>query len=186
MKGSDLYEKMNKKFFELKQMEQTGPPWRSAAYSGAEQAASSKLTGDAYQAEGAKKFAPVTASERNAPAISSKPVSITFATGQFRLDENAKTIIDLQFADVARSFANVKVRIEGNTDNVGSKQSNQRLSEQRAQSVADYLRTQYSMDPNRFIIVGNGPDDPVPGCESNVDEVCRAKNRRTEFQLVAG
>ncbi|HLF65499.1 MAG TPA: phosphate ABC transporter substrate-binding/OmpA family protein [Saprospiraceae bacterium] len=186
LKGSDLYEKMNKKFFELKQMEKTGPPWRSVAYSGAVQAAMTKLTGDAYQAEGGKKFTPVTASERTAPAISSKPVSINFASGKFALDENAKTIIDLQFADVARSFANVKVRIEGNTDNVGGAQMNQRLSEQRAQAVADYLRTQYNMDPNRFIIVGNGPTKPVPGCETNATDACRAKNRRTEFQLVAG
>ncbi len=186
MKGSDLYEKMNRKFFELKQMEKTGPPWRNVAYLGAVQAAMTKLTGDAYRAEGAKKFTPATSAERSAPAISSKPVSITFATGQFKLDENAKTIIDLQFADVARQFANVRVRIEGNTDNVGSKQMNQKLSEQRAKSVADYLRTQYNMDPNRFIVVGNGPDKPVPGCEANADDACRAKNRRTEFQLVAG
>ena len=186
MKGSDLYEKMNKKFHELKQIEKTGPPWRSVAYSGAVQAAMSKLTGDAYQAEGAKKFDPVTAAERTAPPISSKPVSINFATGQYQLDENAKTIIDLQFADVAKSFANVKVRIEGNTDNVGGRAMNQKLSEQRAQSVANYLRTQYNLDPNRFIIVGNGPDAPVPGCADNATPECRAKNRRTEFQLVAG
>lgn len=186
LKGGDLYEKMNKKFFELKQMEKTGPPWRSVAYSGAVQAAMTKLTGDAYLAEGGKKFTPVTASERTAPAISSKPVSINFPSGKFALDENSKTIIDLQFADIARSFANVKVRIEGNTDNVGSAQSNQKLSEQRAQAVADYLRTQYNMDPNRFVIVGNGPAKPVAGCEQNQNDACKAKNRRTEFQLIAG
>ncbi len=185
MKGGDLYEKMNRKFVQLKQMEKSGPPWRSVIYTGAVQEAMTKLTGPAYAAEGAKKFAPTTEAERTAPALSSKPVSINFATGQYKLDENAKTIIDLQFADIARSFSSVKVRIEGNTDNVGSRPTNMRLSQQRAQSVADYLRTQYSMDPNRFIIVGNGPDKPVPGCESNATEDCRAKNRRTEFQLVA-
>lgn len=184
MKGSDLYEKMNRKFVELNQMEKSGPPWRSVIYTGAVQAAN--LTGDAYAAEGGKKFAPATAAERTAPAISSKPVSINFATGQFQLDENAKTIIDLQFADVARQFGNVRVRIEGNTDNVGGRQMNMSLSEKRAKAVADYLQAQYSLDPNRFIIVGNGPDKPVPGCESNATDDCRAKNRRTEFQLVAG
>jgi NitT/TauT family transport system substrate-binding protein len=186
MKGSDLYEKMNRKFLELKQIEKAGPPWRAVAYSGAVQAATPNLTGDAYAAEGGPKFTPATPAERTAPAISSKPVSINFATGQYKLDENAKTIIDLQFADVARQFANVKVRIEGNTDNVGSRASNQKLSQQRAQSVADYLRTQYNMDPNRFIIVGNGPDKPVAGCEQNQNDECKARNRRTEFQLVAG
>jgi NitT/TauT family transport system substrate-binding protein len=61
-----------------------------------------------------------------------------------------------------------------------------RLSEQRAQSVVDYLKSQYQLDANRFIIVGNGPDKPVPGCEANQNDGCKAKNRRTEFQLVAG
>lgn len=64
-----------------------------------------------------------------APAIASKPVSITFPSGKFLLDENAKTIIDIQFAELAKTFANVKVRVEGNTDNVGSAASNKVLSE---------------------------------------------------------
>jgi len=32
--------------------------------------------------------------------------------------------------------------------------------------------------------VGNGADKPVPGCEANDTEECRAKNRRTEFSLL--
>lgn len=185
-KGQNLYEKMAAKFVETGDAEKIAPAWRSVIYLGAIQAAENVLTGPAYAAEKSKTFNPVTAAEKSAPAIASKPVSITFATGRFELDENAKTIIDLQFADVARTFANTKVRIEGNTDNVGSAASNKVLSEKRAKSVADYLRTQYGMDPNRFVIVGNGPDKPVPGCESNSTEDCRAKNRRTEFQLIGG
>jgi NitT/TauT family transport system substrate-binding protein len=76
------------------------------------------------------------------------------------------------------------VRIEGNTDNVGSKQMNMDLSQKRAQAVANYLATEYGIDKNRFIIIGNGPDKPVPGCEQNQNDVCKAKNRRTDFQLV--
>ena len=74
--------------------------------------------------------------------------------------------------------------MEGNTDNVGSAGTNKALSEKRAKSVADYLKSQYSMDANRFIIIGNGPSKPVIGCEANTDEACKAKNRRTEFQLI--
>ncbi len=51
-------------------------------------------------------------------------------------------------------------------------------------AVADYFVKTYGMDRNRFIVVGNGPDKPVAGCESNSTESCRAKNRRTEFQLI--
>lgn len=58
------------------------------------------------------------------------------------------------------------------------------LSAKRARAVADYLQETYNMDASRFIIVGNGPDKPVAGCESNATEECRALNRRTEFQLI--
>ncbi len=186
MKGSDLYDKMNRTFFDLKQSEKMGPPWRTVTYTGAVLAASDKLTGRGHEAEETRRFDAATAEEREAPALSIKPITINFSTGQHALSENAKTIIDLQFADIARAFANVRVRIEGNTDDVGGDEMNQRLSERRAQSVADYLRETYSMDANRFIVVGNGKRNPVPGCEGRTDEECRAKNRRTEFQLIPG
>jgi NitT/TauT family transport system substrate-binding protein len=186
VKGQDLYEKMSKKFVETGDSPKAAPAWRSVIYTGAITSAQSNLTGPAYEAEKQKTFAPATKAEVAAPAIATKPISISFPTGKFELDENSKTIIDLQFAELAKTFANVKVRIEGNTDNVGSAASNKVLSEKRAKSVANYLKTQYNMDANRFIIVGNGPSKPVPGCEANQDETCKAKNRRTEFQIIGG
>ncbi|MBK9735774.1 MAG: OmpA family protein [Saprospiraceae bacterium] len=185
-RGQDLYEKMAKKFVETGDSPNDAPSWRSVIYTGAITAAQSNLSGSGFEGEKSKVFSPTTKAEMKAPAIASKPISITFASGKFLLDENSKTIIDLQFKDVAKSFANIKVRIEGNTDNVGSKTANKSLSEKRAKSVADYLRSAYGMDSNRFVIVGNGPDNPVPGCETNSSEECKAKNRRTEFQLIGG
>jgi len=184
MKGGDLYDKMNRKFVEIGDNEKMGPGWRNVINTGPILSADSKLNGDVYRGEGEKKFSPPTALEKAAPALASKPVSISFATGQYKLDSNAKTIIDLQFADVAKSFANMRVRVEGNTDNVGSKSMNMQLSRKRAQSVSDYLQQTYNMNANRFIVVGNGPDKPVPGCEQNQNETCKAKNRRTDFQLI--
>lgn len=182
VKGADLYDKMSKTFFELGQAEKMAPPWRNVIYTGAVQAAN--LQGRGYESESAPAFSAPTQKEKQAPALASKPVSINFETGRHTLSENAKTIIDLQFADVARSFATMRVRIEGNTDNVGSRNMNMELSRKRAQAVADYLHQTYGMDRNRFVIVGNGPDKPASGCESNGTEECRARNRRTEFQLV--
>jgi NitT/TauT family transport system substrate-binding protein len=184
-RGEDLYTKMSKNFVVTGDAEREAPAWRSAIFTGAVQAANATLTGPSYAAEASKTFSAPPASAKTAPAIASKPVSINFASGKFQLDENSKTIIDLQFADVSKSFANSRVRIEGNTDNVGSKQLNADLSRKRAQAVADYLATQYRIDKNRFVIIGNGPDKPVPGCEKNQNEECKAKNRRTEFQLIA-
>ncbi|HQW02019.1 MAG TPA: phosphate ABC transporter substrate-binding/OmpA family protein [Saprospiraceae bacterium] len=184
-RGEDLYTKMSKNFVVTGDAENEAPAWRSAIFTGAVQAGNAKLTGPAYSAEASKTFTAPTASAKTAPAIASKPVSINFASGKFQLDENSKTIIDLQFADVSKSFANARVRIEGNTDNVGSKQLNAELSRKRAQAVADYLASQYKIDKNRFVIIGNGPDKPVAGCEQNQNEACKAKNRRTEFQLIS-
>jgi NitT/TauT family transport system substrate-binding protein len=184
-RGEDLYTKMSKNFVLTGDAEGEAPPWRSVIFTGAITAANQTLTGMAYAAETGKTFTPPTSAEKSAPALASKPVSITFPSGKFQLDGNSKTIIDLQFADVAKSFANSRVRIEGNTDNVGSKAMNLELSRKRAQAVADYLAEQYKIDKNRFVIIGNGPDKPVPGCEQNQNEECKAKNRRTDFQLIA-
>ena len=183
-RGEDLYTKMSKNFVTTGDAEREAPSWRSAIFTGAVQAANDVLTGPAYAAEASKTFSPPTAEERKAPSIATKPISINFASGKFQLDENAKTIIDLQFADVSKSFAHSRIRIEGNTDNVGSKASNMELSRKRAQSVADYLASQFKIDKNRFVIIGNGPDNPVPGCEQNQDDACKAKNRRTDFQVI--
>ncbi len=184
-KGSDLFNKMNRKFVETGDSENVGPTWRSVINTTAIQSMP-QMNGAGYAAEKSKVFKPATSAEKTAPAFATKPVSINFNTGEFQLSENAKTIIDLQFADVAKTFGNVKVRVEGNTDNVGNRAMNMSLSEKRAQSVARYLQQEYSMNPNRFVIVGNGPDKPTKGCETNATDACKAKNRRTEFQLIAG
>jgi len=186
MKGGDLYTKMNKKFFEMGDTEGLGGSWRSVINTQSILAADSKLKGKGYASEGAKVFTPPTQKQKSAPALASKPVSINFNSGQYQLTENAKTIIDLQFAETAKSFGNMRVRIEGNTDNVGSKSMNQKLSESRARAVAAYLQETYSMNPNRFVIIGNGPNKPVSGCEANASEGCKARNRRTDFQLIPG
>lgn len=182
--GGDLYSKMAQNFVKTGDADKVAPPWRSVISTGAISAADANLSGPKYSSEKAKVFKP-SVGDKTAPAISNKPVSISFASGQFALGENAKTIIDLQFAETAKIFGNAKIRIEGNTDNVGGTQMNIELSRKRAQAVADYLRTQYKMDPNRFVIIGNGPSKPVKGCEQNQNEDCKAKNRRTDFQLIA-
>ena len=184
-KGEDLYGKMAKKFVETGDAEKVAPTWRSVIYTGAVLNADSKLSGNVYSGEKSKVFTP-KASDKTAAPISSKPVSINFNSGQSSLTENAKTIIDLKFAETAKVFGNTKIRIEGNTDTDGGRAMNIELSKKRAQAVASYLQNAYGMDKNRFVIVGNGPDKPVPGCESNSTADCKAKNRRTDFQLIQG
>ncbi|HNB92088.1 MAG TPA: OmpA family protein, partial [Saprospiraceae bacterium] len=181
--GEALYSKMGDKYHSLNLAPANRPNWRALSNSYAVSNSTLQPTGD-NAGEGNARFSPATASAKTAPAVATKTVSITFPTASYTLDENAKSLIDLQFADVAKGFGNSRVRIEGNTDNVGDKLKNVELSRKRAEAVASYLENTYNMDKNRFVIIGNGMDKPVVGCESNASPECRAKNRRTEFQLI--
>ncbi|MDP5120474.1 MAG: phosphate ABC transporter substrate-binding/OmpA family protein [Spirosomaceae bacterium] len=139
------------------------------------------LSGFGYEAEGQKDFSVATAEEAKGDAIASKQVSINFRTAEYQLSENAKYIVDKEMAEIAKAFAGARIRVEGNTDNVGGEAANVALSKRRAQSVVDYLVANYGMNRNRFIVVGNGPKNPVA---SNDSESGRAQNRRTDFQIV--
>ena len=178
--GERLYSNMTNVYQSLGFADNDVPNWRLVANSKLVSSTNS-LTGEQHASEGQKVFTTATESEKTKTAIATKRVSINFRTGEFQLSENAKTIIDLEFVDIAKSFANSRIRIEGNTDNVGSASSNKRLSLKRAQSVADYLVQEHGMPANRFIVVGNGPDKPVA---SNNTAEGKAKNRRTDFELV--
>jgi outer membrane protein OmpA-like peptidoglycan-associated protein len=70
--------------------------------------------------------------------------------------------------------------VAGNTDNVGSRETNMTLSKARADSVARYLASK-GFERGKFDVVGNGPDKPVAGNDS---EDGRAKNRRTDFEVI--
>lgn len=179
--GEDLYLRMANEYKSLGLTGANVPSWRLISDPQFVQRSELNSQGN-NAAEAGPEFVSVSASEGAAKeAIATKQVSINFRTGEFEVDENAKYIIDLEFVDIAKAFGNARIRIEGNTDNVGNTAANVRLSERRAQSVADYLIKEHGMDPNRFIIVGNGPNDPVA---SNETADGRAKNRRTDFELV--
>ncbi|HRI28843.1 MAG TPA: phosphate ABC transporter substrate-binding/OmpA family protein [Chitinophagales bacterium] len=182
VKGEDLYNKMTKTYQSInKEYAQNVPAWRLVANPAFIRSTTS-LTGKEHLAEGAVEFKPPTQEMETAPAISSKKVTINFDSGSSTLSENAKQLIDIQFSEIAKAFGNARIRIEGNTDNVGNREQNITLSKRRAQAVADYLAREYKMDPNRFVVVGNGPDKPV--ADNNTPEG-KAKNRRTDFDLLA-
>lgn len=183
MTGSQLHQNTANLLVTQRVISPDVPNFRSIINSKA--AFRTNLSGDIHTGEEVTSFSPPSEEEASAPAIATKPLSINFNTGSAVLSENAKTIIDLQFADIAKTYASNRIRIEGNTDNVGGREMNMRLSRARANSVAEYLRDTYEIDADRFVIVGNGPDKPVPGCEQNQTADCRAKNRRTDFQLVS-
>jgi NitT/TauT family transport system substrate-binding protein len=120
------------------------------------------------------------AARSGAAPILTKTVSIYFPSGSSVLDENAKAVLDTQVVDLAATFGSAYLRVSGNTDNVGAHDANVRLSRARADSVAQYLMTK-GFERNKFDVVGNGPDKPVAG---NDTDGGRAKNRRTDFEVI--
>lgn len=109
-----------------------------------------------------------------------KSVSIYFPSGSDRLDPNTRRLVD-DFAETLGEFGNAYVRVEGNTDNVGSLPRNVELSRRRALALVDYLVKQHGFDRARFLAVGNGPNKPVG--DNNTEEG-RELNRRTDFQII--
>lgn len=180
--GGDLYRRMAQEYKDLGFIEGSIAPFRTVGYGNLVVDAASRLGGGENAAEGRADFTPVTEDEgKDKEAIATKRISINFATGVSTLDDMAKQIIDEEFVPIAKAFGNARIRIEGNTDNTGSLQTNIALSKKRAQAVAAYLTREYNMDADRFIIVGNGPNKAIA---NNSSESGRAQNRRTDFELV--
>ncbi len=180
--GEELYTRMTKEYRNIGVLKGSDavPGWSKAAFFGAVER--SALAGNEHAAEGQRVFASISESEaKGKEAVATKRVSISFRSGEYLLDDNAKYIVDNEMVPVAKAFANSRIRVEGNTDNVGNAASNVALSKKRAQAVIDYLVKEYGMPRNRFVAIGNGPDKPVA---DNGSEDGRRKNRRTDFELV--
>ena len=179
--GQELYNQMGATFAELGLAPNSLPSWRSLTDTSILEAVGLKLkaTGD-QAAEGAFKFSAPTPAEANAEAFATKHLTVNFATDSAELDLVAKKTIDNALAGTAKSFASVRARIVGNTDNTGSAVHNRELSERRAHAVAEYLVRTYGFDENRFTSRGDGPDNPVT---PNTTAEGRAQNRRTDFEL---
>lgn len=180
--GGDLYRRMAQDYKSLGFITGSIAPFRTVGYGNLVVDANTALSGNEHSAEARADFAPVSESEgASKEAIATKRISINFATGVSTLDDLAKQIIDEEFVPIAKAFGNSRIRIEGNTDNTGSRATNLTLSKRRAQAVASYLIREYNMDADRFIIIGNGPDKPIA---NNSSSSGRAQNRRTDFELV--
>ncbi|MCS6913953.1 MAG: OmpA family protein [Myxococcales bacterium] len=118
--------------------------------------------------------------DKSAPSLLTKSVSIYFASGKSDLDPNARKVID-SFAETLSVFQNAYVRVEGNTDNVGSRAANIALSQRRADSVVNYLVERHRIARARLVAIGNGPDNPVA---DNRTPEGREMNRRTDFKII--
>lgn len=113
-------------------------------------------------------------------------IKITFDSGilfdvdSYALKEPAKENIE-NLADILRKYDDTNILFGGYTDNTGSEDYNQQLSEKRAKSVAEYTSF-LDVDSHRMKIIGYGENDPVAD-NSTVEG--RRQNRRVEIAIYA-
>ena len=93
-----------------------------------------------------------------------------------RLTSNAFIMLD-QIVKLMKKFPLLKLEIAVHTDNSGSSESNQTLSQKRAQLLVDYLVTR-GISIKRLIPIGYGASKPIAG---NYLEKDRKLNRRIDF-----
>ena len=106
--------------------------------------------------------------------------NVTFAFGRSDLSYEAQNALN-SVAQVLTSYPDSTIMVTGHTDDVGSDVDNQRLSEARATSVADYLARR-GVNPMRISKQGMGETQPkVP----NTSDANRAINRRVEIAIIA-
>ena len=99
-----------------------------------------------------------------------------FDTGSVDIKPAFHSTMD-KLADVVVRYGKTTLTIVGHTDNVGSNQYNQKLSERRALSVAQYFESR-RVSPLRLATLGKGEGEPVA---SNNTESGRQANRRVEI-----
>ena len=110
--------------------------------------------------------------------ILNMPSNITFAVDQATVQPSFnETLVSVGL--VLKKFNRTVVDVYGYTDNTGTVQHNNDLSQRRAVAVATILANQ-GIDQRRFYIAGKGEDDPIA---SNSTETGRAQNRRVELQI---
>ena len=104
---------------------------------------------------------------------------VNFASGKTSLKAEAYPILE-HAVDVLRENQDLKVEIQGYTDNVGKPAFNQKLSLERANAVKQYL-VKNGIAGSRLTTVGLGEKDPIG---NNSTEEGRAQNRRIEFKVI--
>lgn len=105
--------------------------------------------------------------------------NVHFKTGSAELDSISLYELNKLYQFLTQN-PDIKIRILGHTDNVGSDESNKKLSQLRAESVRNFLITQ-GISGERVEAVGLGSTCPLA---SNDTAEGRAKNRRTEFEII--
>ncbi|MES2807654.1 MAG: OmpA family protein [Bacteroidota bacterium] len=106
--------------------------------------------------------------------------NVFFDTNKYNLQPDSHAELQKLLEFLVKN-PSVFIEISGHTDDVGNDELNKKLSENRAKSVYNFLLTG-KIPPTRMMFVGYGKTQPI--VPNNTDED-RARNRRTEFKIMA-
>jgi len=121
----------------------------------------------------------VTEADNGQSILVNLPEGVTFDVGSYTLKPQFRATLD-QIAQSLKTYPNSLIDVYGHTDSTGSDAFNQTLSQNRAQTVANYLVTQ-GVAASRIRSQGFGETMPVA---DNMTEEGRARNRRVEIKIV--
>lgn len=105
--------------------------------------------------------------------------NIFFEFNSYELKNESILELD-KVVDLLKKNPRVKILISGHTDNIGTQEYNKKLSEKRAEAVANYLKSK-TIDASRLKVIGYGDTRPI---STNETEEGRASNRRTEITIL--
>ena len=106
--------------------------------------------------------------------------NIFFETNSYKLKDASKLEL-AKLQEFMNKYNTTKIQIEGYTDNVGSDEANQLLSENRAKEVMQHL-IEKGINKDRLSYIGFGEKNPI--ADNNTKEG-RKNNRRTEFKIIS-
>jgi len=105
-----------------------------------------------------------------------------FKFGKTTLPDEAKAKIDEMVAQMKQDPKNIYLEIEGHTDNIGDKATNEKIGLARADAVKRYLYEQYQIPLHKMNVISYGKDKPVA---PNKTKAGRAQNRRVVIKVLA-
>jgi peptidoglycan-associated lipoprotein len=105
-----------------------------------------------------------------------------FKFGKTDLPDEAKAKLDEMMNQLKANPQNIWIEIEGHTDNVGDKATNERIGEERAEAVKRYLYEQHQIPLHKINVISYGEEKPVA---PNNTRQGRAQNRRVVVKVLS-
>lgn len=128
--------------------------------------------------------------EAGAGQVLTKAVLVSFEPNKTVLNAEYDPSIPATLEEIGKlagKFGNAYIIIEGNTDasrkGIVPTDLVRGLSYDRADAVRKAIMEKYQFDPNKFKVVGNGWDNPLPGCTDPSNAEHNRKNRRVEVKV---